>query len=426
MNIRFFLALCLALVCSASAARAVEKADIIVAQDGSGRFTSIQDAVNSVPKSNTKLVTILVKKGIYREKIYIQKSNLAIVGEDRDSTSIVYPELRSMWREKHNGDDWGTAVINIDSTVTDITLANLTVHNNYGTLYGVHDHQFAIYGNGTRIIILNCNIIADGGDTLSLWNRPAGMYYHANCYFEGWVDYVCPRGWCYITDSKFFGHNLSASIWHDGNTNKKQKFVIRRSSFDGVEGFPLGRNHRDGQIFLLDCIFSRAMADRPIYWPASTNSGPWKWGDRHYYYNCHREGGDFGWFADNLKDAEGSPAPEEITAAWTFDNRWDPESALPSVLPFVSFPSPRTGSYGVKAKNVVLKWTPSRNAESHNIYFVKGDKCSSPAEPVFVRNQKETVFNAGSLEHNAIYYWRVDEIAGRDTIPGPVWHFTVQ
>ena len=55
----------------------------------------------------------------------------------------------------------------------------------------------------TRIILDNCKIISDGGDALSLWNTPDGMYYHNNCYFEGWVDYVCPRGYCFIENSQF-------------------------------------------------------------------------------------------------------------------------------------------------------------------------------------------------------------------------------
>ncbi len=292
---------------------AKDKANIIVAQDGSGQFLKIQDAIDSVPADNKKNVIILIRNGVYHEKLFITKSFITLVGEDRDSTRIVYAQLR-MDINKTVLDmrwDWGTAVVNIDSFVTDITLANLTVYNNYGSLHNTEEHQFAIRGGGTHIVILNCNVIADGGDTLSLWNKKNGMYYHANCYFEGWVDYVCPRGWCYITDSRFYGHNLSASIWHDGDADRRQKFVIRYSSFDGVQGFALGRNHRDGQIFLLDCQFSKAMADTPIYWPKGSRT-IWKWGDRHYYFNCHRDGGDFAWFNDNLEKAETAPKENEI------------------------------------------------------------------------------------------------------------------
>jgi pectinesterase len=160
----------LILIISLSIAFGREKADLIVAQDGSGNYSNIQDAIDAVPQDNSGNFIILIRNGVYHEKIFLTRSHITLVGEDRDSTVIIYAELRKNvniipMEMRH---DWGTAVINIDSSVTDLTLANLTVHNNYGSLYGDHDHQFAIRGGGTRIIIVDCNIIADGGDTLSL------------------------------------------------------------------------------------------------------------------------------------------------------------------------------------------------------------------------------------------------------------------
>ena len=397
-----------------------EKAHLVVAPDGSGSHRTIQEALNSIPKNNSKNVIILIRNGTYHEKLFIERSYVTLVGENRDSTRIVYAELRENWARDHNNNDWGSAVVNIDSLASDVTLANLTIHNNYGSLYNTPKHQFAVRGWGTRVIVLNCNIIADGNDTISLWDRVNGMYYHANCTFEGWVDYVCPRGWCYITDSKFFGHNLSASIWHDGSTNREQKFVIRYSSFDGVPGFPLGRHHRDAQIYLLDNIFSRSMADRPIYLPDSPNSRPWIWGARHYFFNCHREGGDYDWFRDNLSEAEGSPKPEEIDAKWTFAGKWDPEGTMPPVLPFVSLPRPRDGTYRVASDGASLRWIGSRNVDLHLVHF------GTTSNPPFQVQQKENSFHPETLKPNTTYYWCVDEIAGRDTLRGPVWHFTTR
>lgn len=414
------LSVCFLLICSIGTF-AREGSDIVVAQDGSGRFRSIQDALNSIPANNRTTVTILIKNGVYHEKLLVQKSNVALVGEDRDSTRIVYAELRENWRKAHNNSDWGSAVINVDSTVTDLTIANLTVYNNYGSLYGSHEHQYAVWGTGTRIIIFNCNILGDGGDTLSLWNKADGMYYHSSCFFEGWVDFVCPRGWCYVTDSRFYGHNLSASIWHDGSAKKDQKFVIRYSQFDGVPGFPLARHHRDAQLYLLDCIFSRNMADQAIYGPTnSPNLVPWIWGVRHYFYNCHREGGDFAWFKDNLLTAEGSPRPDAVTAAWTFGGRWDPEMDMPHVLPFVALPLPRDASYGVDGAKVELHWVPSHNAELHIVYLGK------ERTPALLKNQKTNSLEVHHLTPGSAYYWHVDEVVGSDTVRGPLWHFTTE
>lgn len=308
--------------------------DFIIAKDGSGDFTSIQKALDAIPSPTSKRYVIYIKNGTYNEKIFIEKSNLALIGEDRDSTIIIFAELRSNWR-KSNPDDYGSAVVNINNDVTDLIFINLTIHNNYGTLYGNNDHQFAVRGGKgvTRIIVDNCNIIADGGDTVSLWNTEDGMYYHNNCYFEGYVDYVCPRGYCFIENSRFYGHNLSASIWHDGSGKENHKLVIRSSRFDGVPGFPLGRYHRDAQFFLLDCIFSENMADKEIYFAPSNPPRTLQWGtDRKYFYNCHGDSVDYQWHTDNLKSAEGAPSPEEITAQWTFNYSWDPVSILNSVI----------------------------------------------------------------------------------------------
>ena len=403
------------------AAGAAERADIVVAKDGSGNFTTVQAAVDSIPKHAERTWIILVKRGTYNEKVLITKDNIAIVGEDRDSTRIIYAELRSNWR-LNNSSDIGAAVISLGNKVTNLTLANLTIYNNYGTLNGKTDHQFAIRGGGscTKIIVVNCNVWADGGDTMSLWNPPTGMYYHANCYFKGYVDYVCPRGWCYITDSRFYGYNENASIWHDGSADSTSKFVIRNSSFDGIPHFPLGRYHKDAQFYLLDCQFSPNMADRNIY-PADSAS-KYKWGRRTYYWNCHRDGGDFDWFKDNLTSAYGGPVKEdEVTALWTFKGGWDPERTMPAVLPFASTPTPRNNgrkiAYSISDS---LRWIGGRNAESYDVYFGK------TKTPALVRNQKETYYVPGQLESNLTYYWRVDVVAGADTITGPTWSFSTK
>ena len=142
---------------------------------------------------------------------------------------------------------------------------------------------------------------------------------------------------------------------------------------------------------MLECSFSHALADTPIYFP-NTSKTSWKWGPRHYFYHCHRDGGDFGWFKDNLETAAGSPKESTITAEWTFDGRWDPEGTMPSVLPTVFLPKPRDSSFQIQVDSPILKWVPARNAGSHNVYFGK----THPLE--FKKNQKENTFHAGALE----------------------------
>lgn len=315
--------------------------DILVAADGSGDYKTLTDAINALPMFNYERTVIFIKNGVYNEKIRIEQDNLTLIGESRDSTIICFNQLRTDWQK--NKDYTGPAVINIHAD--DIILRNLTIEN---TQPETGPHAFAVYGTGTRTILVNCNVLSRGGDTVSLWNYKSGKYYHSNCYFEGSVDFVCPRGWCYIRDSRFYELKRTAAIWHAGTGNINQKLVIRNSCFDGVEGFYLGRHHYDAQFFLLDCGFSGNMADKPVfrvlYEEEPQKNRPDIFGNRYYYYNCHRKGGDFRWFANNLEEAAGSPGPDDITPEWTFNGQWDPESKQ----------QPYVKSYIIKDKSVFL------------------------------------------------------------------------
>ncbi len=297
--------------------------DIVVAKDGTGDYASLTEAINNLPMYQFQRCVIFVKKGIYEEKIRIEQNNITLLGETRDSTIIRYSQLRSDWQEKK--DFIGPAVINIHAD--DIILDNLTIEN---TQPLVGPHAFTVYGTGTRTIIVNCNVISKGGDTVSLWNYKNGMYYHSNCYFEGAVDFVCPRGWCYISESKFFELKETAAIWHAAPENANQKFVLKNCNFDGVKGFQLGRHHYEAMFFLINCSFSKSMADKPIYRVTSrdaTKDRPYFFGDRHYYLNCSRESGNYLWHSDNLL-----VDPGIINSEWTFDKIWNPESTSPPVV----------------------------------------------------------------------------------------------
>ncbi len=297
---------------------------ITVAKDGSGDYRTITAAINSLPMFNYERVVIYIKNGVYNEKIRITQDYVTLKGESKDSTIIEYSQLRTDWIAHE--DSIGPAVVNIHAD--DIVLENLTIEN---TQPEVGPHAFAVYGKGTRTIIYNCKVLSKGGDTVSLWDYKTGMYYHADCTFEGSVDFVCPRGWCFIKNSKFYELKRIASIWHAGGYKINQKFVLKNCSFDGVKGFQLGRHHYDAQFYLIDCKFSSSMADTPIYRVTYPNNPeknrPANWGERDYYYNCTREGGNYPWFKNNLITAAGSPSPKEITAAWTFDGKWNPESS---------------------------------------------------------------------------------------------------
>ncbi len=342
--------------------------DIVVSQDGTGDFTSVSAAVESIPKENRERKIIFIKDGVYVEAVRIDASNVTLHGESRTGTRIEAGPA-----QEKGGNDRPGIVVAVNGN--DVVLENLTIKNTHGVI-GVHD--FAVFGRGDRTIIQDADVFSHGNDTIALWRSGKGQslddsqyginangrYYHARLKVHGSVDFVCPRGWCYMTDSELIEVNpkASAAMWHDGSRDKDTKFVMVRCRFQGpTEGFTLARHHHDAMFFFIDCSFSSEMRDtapaRVVY---PTLEGPDKeanakknkelaasnlYGERNYYFNSHRDGGDYAWHANNLSTAIGSPTREQVTARWTFANAWDPERKDPPEL--MSVASGTDGMYTV-------------------------------------------------------------------------------
>lgn len=311
--------------------------EIIVAKDGSGNFKTVQEAINSLPAEAKEQRIIIIKAGIYNEKIFIEKNFITLKGEDPAKTIITISLARDEWRCE-NPDDYGTATINLKGS--DITLENLSFINSYGkdnskekNISCSNDetkikairpvaHQMALRSFATtRLIVVNCIFRAYGGDTVSPWNTENGMFYFKNCTMEGGVDFYCPRGWAYAENCTFICHNNEAAIWHDGSKYKDSKTVLKDCKFTGDEGYGLGRYHRDAQFYLINCSFDKNMADADIFQREANPPNVLQWGRRVYYYNCSRKAGNYKWFANNLPEKLDS---KKITAAWSYDYKWNP------------------------------------------------------------------------------------------------------
>jgi len=308
---------------------------IIVDAGGKGDFKTIQEAINSLSASDPNPRTIYIKKGIYKEKLYIEKANIVFEGEDREQTIITEAIARDEWRCSHP-DDWGVATMNVGAN--DIVLKNLTITNSFGfdwtkeivvdcpsdTVTGKrklvkNGHQMALRTlHATRMKAINCHFRSFGGDTVSPWEVDNGLWYFKDCVMEGGVDFYCPRGWAYAENCEFIAHGGTAAIWHDGSRYEDSKTVLKNCRFSGYDNFLLGRYHRDAQFYLVDCTFADNMRDSAIYRVPTANLI--QWGHRVYYYNCHKKSGnDFGWYANNLPPSVNA---KQINAKWVFGDRW--------------------------------------------------------------------------------------------------------
>lgn len=66
------------------------KADLVVAQDGSGKYKTINEALKDIPKKSNKTFVLYIKEGVYEEKVQFNSSltHLMVIGDGPNKTRI--------------------------------------------------------------------------------------------------------------------------------------------------------------------------------------------------------------------------------------------------------------------------------------------------------------------------------------------------
>lgn len=154
-----------------------------VAQDGSGDFTKIQDAIYASPAFPYEEVTIVIKNGIYNEKVRVPEWNTKIVlkGESKEKTIITFDENFSKINLGRNSTFY-TATVLVEGD--DFSVSNLTIRNTSGD----NGQGIALSVVANRAKVSNCNIIGNQ-DTLYLSGKDAKQYF-VDCYIEGTTDFI--------------------------------------------------------------------------------------------------------------------------------------------------------------------------------------------------------------------------------------------
>lgn len=165
--------------------------EIKVAQDGTGNYKTIQEAVNAVRDLGEARVKIFIKKGTYNEKLVIPswKTNISLIGEDKENTIItnndfsgkVYPEGKDSF-----GKDKFTTYTSYTILVqgNGIEMENLTIANTSGPV----GQAVALHVEGDRFVINNSRLLGFQ-DTLYAATAQSRQFYK-NCYIEGTTDFI--------------------------------------------------------------------------------------------------------------------------------------------------------------------------------------------------------------------------------------------
>lgn len=170
---------CLFIVCSATL-RAQQQDTLVVSRDGTGKYRTIQEAVESVRAFMDYTVTIYIKNGTYKEKLVIPSwvKNVQLVGESAEGTVITYDDHANI----NKMGTFRTYTVKVEGS--GITFKDLTIENNAAQL----GQAVALHTEGDRLMFIGCRFLGNQ-DTIYTGAEGTRLLF-TNCYIEGTTDFI--------------------------------------------------------------------------------------------------------------------------------------------------------------------------------------------------------------------------------------------
>jgi pectinesterase len=329
---------------SASASASASVTTLTVAQDGTGRYRTVQAAVDAVPVNNPARVVVRVEPGTYREtvKVPANKPHVTIqgTGASRKDTVIVYGNAAGMQKPDGSGTYGtpGSATVSVQSD--DSQLRNLTVTNDFDEArhQDIANQAVAVLTSADRIV-LDGVIVNGDQDTLELEtaakDKP-GRVYVTNSYITGNVDFVFGRATAVIDRSvitlkKRWNGTSAGYVTAPSTPAGRKGILINRSTVNGdvaAGSFFLGRNWHPGgdttvdpQATVRNSTLSAAV--KPTPW---TDMGGFSWKDDRFaeYRNTGPGAGSGAASGDRPQLTDAQAADQEV-ADWL--GGWNPTAA---------------------------------------------------------------------------------------------------
>ncbi|CAO2835084.1 unnamed protein product [Amaranthus hypochondriacus] len=227
----FVIIVCCCIITSTNARLLSEKLTwkrlIIVDQSGEGHYTKIQDAIDSIPSKNEDSTLILVKPGIYKEKVTIpeDKPYIILSGRNALNTTITWDD---------SGDIFTSPTLSVFAS--HFMARYLTIQNTYGQ----GAKAVALRVSSDKAEFYACRIISYQ-DTL-LDER--GTHVYRYCYIEGGTDFICGNAASLFQNCRIH----SVSEYNGAVTAQKRMSLEEDTGFyfvgckiTGIKTFTLGR-----------------------------------------------------------------------------------------------------------------------------------------------------------------------------------------
>lgn len=168
--------------------------DAIVAQDGSGDYTTVQAAIDAAPANRTQPWLIFIKKGVYKghHDIPANKPYIHLIGQGRNLVSISDNRLSG----GDNAYPVGTGAT-LTANADNLFFEGINFVNSYGVEKNNGPQALALYTVGDRVTLNKVGLLSYQ-DTWLTTTKMNNRHYIKDSWIEGAVDFIYGQGNVYL------------------------------------------------------------------------------------------------------------------------------------------------------------------------------------------------------------------------------------
>jgi pectinesterase len=235
--------------------------DIVVAQDGSGDYVTVQEAFDAIPKFKSERTVLFVKNGVYKQVITLEKdkNNVSLIGESVDKVILTYDNYSSKVNPLTN-EGYGTS----GSSSCFIKglgfyAKNITFENSSGPV----GQALAIYIQGDKAVFTNCKFL---GFQDTMYGGDARQYFK-DCYIEGSTDFIFGGSTAFFDNCELYTKGGSAITAASTKDYVNFGYVFNQCKITGIGEHitTLGRPWRPyAAVAFINTEMSKAI--KPVGW----------------------------------------------------------------------------------------------------------------------------------------------------------------
>ena len=255
--------------------------DAVVAQDGSGDYISVRDAIAAAPAGRTSPWLIYVKAGKYQGHLEITKPYIHLIGEDVESVIITDDRVsgdNSQGKPIYSATDGATVYVTGDNFYA----MGISFENEYGITAQNGPQALALCTYGDRSVLNKCKL-RSYQDTYLTSNKTGKRHFLNECFIEGAVDYIYGAGDVFFNKCTLYNTRKSGGYIVAPNHQQAEKwgYVFDHCIIDGnadVEGLYFGRPWHDSP----KTVFLYTTCKVPVYakgWYFTMGGIPDIWAD---------------------------------------------------------------------------------------------------------------------------------------------------